>query len=73
MFKYKSGPITNISTHESKEIIAAISKTDAKDILIGCGIIAMGTAYLVITSFKNGAKAFELAEYNTLNDLKILR
>lgn len=73
MFKFKGGPITNPKTNQTKDVIAVISKTDVKDILIGGSLIIAGTIYLVGTSFRNGAKAYDLAEYNTLKELGLIR
>lgn len=37
------------------------------------GLVVAGIAYLTITSFKNGSKAFEIAELNTLKDLDLIK
>lgn len=59
MIKSKFGPITNPKTGMSK------------DILIGGGIVMVGITYLALSTFKNGAKAFETAEYETLESLDL--
>lgn len=67
MIKSKFGPITNPKTGMSKDIVInALSKESLKDILIGGGI-----TYLALSTFKNGAKAFETAEYETLESLDL--
>ena len=60
MIKSKFGPIIN-----------ALSKESLKDILIGGGIVMVGITYLALSTFKNGAKAFETAEYETLESLDL--
>ena len=40
-------------------------------ILIGGGIVMLGITYLALSTFKNGAKAFETAEYETLESLDL--
>lgn len=72
MIKSKFGPITNPKTGMSKDIvISALSKESLKDILIGGGIIMLGITYLTLSTFKNGARAFEMAEYETLESLDL--
>lgn len=72
MIKSIYGPITNPRTGESKDIIVnAITSKNLKDILIGSGIVLAGVAYLTLTTFKNGANAFEEAEYKTLEELHL--
>ena len=72
MIKSKFGPITNPKTGMSKDIVInALSKESLKDILIGGGIVMVGITYLALSTFKNGAKAFETAEYETLESLEL--
>lgn len=72
MIKSKFGPITNPKTGMSKDIVInALSKESLKDILIGGGIVMVGITYLALSTFKNGAKAFETAEYETLESLDL--
>lgn len=73
MIKSKFGPITNPKTGMSKDIVInALSKESLKDILIGGGIVmVVGITYLALSTFKNGAKAFETAEYETLESLDL--
>lgn len=70
MIIYKSGPISTFDG-KSKDIDVKLSnsKHGLRDILIGGGVTLAGIAYLTITSFINGAKAFEDAEYNTMEEL----
>lgn len=72
MIKSKFGPITNPKTGMSKDIVInALSKESLKDILIGGGIVMVGITYLALSTFKNGAKAFETAEYEILESLDL--
>ena len=72
MIKSKFGPITNPKTGMSKDIVInALSKESLKDILIGGGIVMVGTIYLALATVKNGARAFETAEYDTLESLGV--
>lgn len=72
MIKSKFGPITNPKTGMSKDIVInALSKESLKDILIGGGIVMVGITYLALSTFKNGAKSFETAEYETLESLDL--
>ena len=74
MIIYKSGPITDPKTNISKDIGVRFSnsKNGLRDMLIGGGLTLVGIAYLTITSFRNGAQAFEDAEVNTLDELDLL-
>lgn len=73
MIKFVLGDITNPKTNQTKEIIVkALAPNNIKQTLIGGGLILAGVIYLTSTSFKNGAKAFSNAEYNTLKDLDLI-
>lgn len=72
MIKSIYGPITNPKTGKSKDIIVnAFTSKNLKDILIGGGIVLVGIGYLTLSAFKNGANAFEEAEYKTLEELDL--
>lgn len=72
MIKSKFGPITNPITGMTKDIVInALSRKSLKDILIGGGIMMVGITYLTLSTFKNGAMAFEEAEYKTLEELDL--
>ena len=74
MIKSKYGPITNPKTGETKDIVVDIlSLKNAKDFLIGGGIVLVGLSYLAISAFKNGTRAFEQAEYDTLEALDLFK
>ncbi len=74
MLKSKFGPITNPKTGKSKDIVVKfLTKENAKDMIIGGGLIAVGFAYLAISMYDNGAKAFEMAEYETLKSLDLFK
>lgn len=72
---FKSGPITNPKTGVSKDIDVRFSnsKNFLRDVLIGGGLTLAGIAYITITSFRNGAQAFEDAEYETMDKLGLLK
>lgn len=74
MIKSYFGPITNPETGVSKDIVVnCFSKDNAKSILIGAGITLIGVAYMGFSCFKNGARAFETEEYNTLEALHLFK
>lgn len=73
MIKFKQG---RIDTYEggSKDIeVKALSANSVTETLIGLGFILVGVLYLTNTAFKNGSKAFEEAEFKTLDDLGLLK
>ena len=71
--RFKQGMITNNKTERSKDIIVNASRTTSwKESMIGCFMIGLGIAYLTNKAFRNGAKAFEEAEYKTMVDLGII-
>ena len=72
MIKFKQGRIGTYEG-ESKDIeVKALSANSVTETLIGVGLILVGVLYLTNTAFKNGSKAFEEAEYKTLDDLGLL-
>ncbi len=74
MIKSKFGPITNLKTGETKDIVInALSWKSLKDILIVGGVMMVGITYLTLSTFKNGARAFEDAEYKTLEELDLFK
>ena len=74
MIKSKFGPITNLKTGETKDIVVNIlSKKNVRDIFIGFGIISAGITYIAFSLFKNGAYAFEEAEFETLQNLGLMK
>lgn len=74
MIKFNYGPITNLETGESKNIVVTASNSkNIRDFMIGGGIALIGIAYLVLSAFKNGANAYEEAEYKTLEELDLLK
>ena len=71
--RFKQGTVTNNRTGRSKDIIVEVSRTTSwKESMIGCFMIGLGIAYLTNKAFRNGAKAFEEAEYKTMVDLGII-
>ena len=74
MIKSKFGPITNLKTGEAKYIIVnSLSLKSFRDILIVGGIVIISITYLTLSSFKNGALAFEEAEFKTLEELNLFK
>ena len=74
MIKSYFGPIRNMETGESKDIVInCLSKGNVKSILIGAGITLIGVAYMGFSCFKNGARAFEIEEYETLDALHLFK
>lgn len=74
MFESKYGPITNPRTGETKDIVVkAVTPNNLRDVLIGGGIVTIGLVYLTLSVFRNGARAFEEAEYKTLEDLDLFK
>ncbi|NBH27732.1 hypothetical protein D3Z60_18590 [Lachnospiraceae bacterium] len=74
MIKSIYGPITNPKTGETKDIVVTtLTSKNLRDFLIGGGIVLMGISYLALSAFRNGANAFEEAEYKTLESLNLLK
>jgi hypothetical protein len=72
MIKSIYGPITNPKTGESKDIlVTTLNSKTIRDFLIGGGIVLVGISYLALSTFRNGANAFEEAEYKTLEALDL--
>lgn len=73
MIKFNCGWIGDDKTGAKKDIVVkAVSPNTLKDALIGCGLVAVGITYLTVTAFKNGAKKFDAAQWQTLDDLNLL-
>lgn len=69
MIKFTRGGVTNPSTGEYKDIVVkAASPVGLKDAMIGGFWLLVGVTYLTAAAFKNGAKAYEAAELETLID-----
>lgn len=74
MIKSIYGPITNPKTGETKDIVVtALNAKNIRDFVIGGGIMLIGISYLALSAFKNGANAFEEAEYKTLEALDLFK
>ena len=68
----KFGPITNPSTGKTKEINVKPNACTIRDIAISTSMIIAGVAYLAISTFRNGATAYERAELETLEKLGLI-
>lgn len=66
MIKFKQGSISNNCGDTKDIIVKAVAPNKLKDIIIGGGAILVGIAYLTCTAFRNGSKAFDDAEIETL-------
>lgn len=73
MIKFKQGSIRNMNGEEKDIIVKFVSTNKLKDLVIGGGITLIGIAYLTYTAFKNGSKAFEKAEFDTMVELGIIK
>ena len=70
MIKFKQGYIKNTKTGVSRDIVVrAKSANKPKDIFIGGVLIVCGVMHLTAAAFRNGSKAYEKAEYETLDSL----
>lgn len=73
MLKFTCGQIANNKTGISKDIvISPLCIENARDILIGSTMIVGGIVYIAWNCFKNGAKAYDLAECQVFEDLDLL-
>lgn len=67
MIKMNFGSVGNYETGKYEDIIVKANWPNSlKDVLIGGGLIAAGAIYLAMSAFKNGAKAYEKAEFDVL-------
>lgn len=72
MIKFKQGTITNNRGVTKDIIVKAASPNKLKDIIIGGGAVLVGITYLTRAAFRNGSKAFDKAEIETMYDLGII-
>lgn len=72
MIKFKQGSITNPKTGITKDIMVTGKPNNVKEIIVGCGMVVAGIAYLTVNAFKHGSKAYEMAEVNTMESLELL-
>ena len=73
MIKSYFGPIKNSVTGASKDIVVnCLSKGNLKNIAIGAAISLAGIIFTGISCFKSGARAYELEEYRTLEELGLI-
>lgn len=70
MMKTNYGSVLNKEcTIEKSIVVDTVPVNSLKDALIGGGLTLLGVAYIAITSFKNGSKAYGIAETNALHDI----
>lgn len=72
MIKFTQGNLTNDAGVTKDIVVKAAAPNKVRDILIGGGLVLVGIAYLTTTAFKNGAKTYEFAEWDTMVDLGII-
>lgn len=67
MMKTNYGSVANAKGTMEKSIdVKTVPVNSLKDAVIGGGLTLLGVAYIAITSFKNGSKAFCVAEAEAL-------
>lgn len=67
MMKTNYGSVANAKgTMEKSIVVETVPVNSLKDAVIGGGLVLVGVAYIAITSFKNGSKAFCVAEAEAL-------
>lgn len=64
--------LTNQLGETKNIIVKAKTPNTLKDVFVGGAMIFMGITYLTVAAFKHGAKAYEIAEFNTMCDLGII-
>lgn len=72
MIKFKQGTITNPKTGITKDVMVTGKPNGVRGIVVGCAMVIAGITYLTVDAFKNGSKAYETAEVNTLKSLGLL-
>ena len=74
MIIYKGGPIDNLKgASKGIDVRFSDSKNGLRDVLIGGGLVLIGVVYLAVTAFRNGAQAFDQAEYDTMDELGLFK
>lgn len=71
--KLKFGPITSQSGHSEFIEVNPFNKSTLKNFMIGGALITAGIGYICYTQFLNGAKSYELAEFETMETLGIIK
>ena len=72
MIKFKQGNIGNYQGEWRDIVVKAKAPNTLRDALIGGGMVMAGIAYLTYTAFRHGSAAYERAELNTFEALKLL-
>lgn len=74
MFNLNYGKVVNPETGENREVEVSMLKPNTiKDGVIGCGIIAVGAAYLMMTAFRHGADKYDEADTKALVDCGLIK
>ena len=73
MIKMNFGSIGNYETEKYEDIIVKANwPNNIGDVFIGGGLIVAGIVYLTAMAFKNGAKAYEKAEFDVLEKQNLI-
>lgn len=72
MLKYNMGNVGSTDGSKYADIIVKHNKKSVRDMVIGGAIAGIGITYMAITSFKNGANAFEQAEIDALAEVGVM-
>ena len=72
MIKFKQGFIKNREGDVTDIVVKSLAPNNIRDALIGGSIITAGIIYLTYTAFRNGALAFEVAEFQAMMDAKVI-
>lgn len=72
MIKFTQGQLRNMEGDAKDIVVKSAAPNTLKDMLVGGAILLVGIIYLTKNAFKNGAKKFEAAEYQTMVDLGII-
>ena len=74
MFKFNCGQITNPETGKAADILVnPMSVDNIRDALIGGALILAGFAWTAARCFKNGADAYDNAEYAAFESLGLVQ
>ncbi len=72
MIKFTRGSIGDKDGIMHDIVVKAAAPNKLKDALIGGGMVMMGIIYLTRAAFRDGAKAFEWAEWQAMYDAGVV-